>query len=109
MENNFKPQLELEMEEKVRKRVQEIKKFYTHLFIYSIGMFVYLGKTYFGIRINFFPFTLLGETVMFFWTIAISIQGMSLFLKEKIFGKDWEQRKIHQIIDKEKSGNSKWE
>lgn len=107
MKNSFKTQTELE--KNVRKRVEEIKNFYTHLFIFCIGMAIYLGKTYFGISINFFPVKFINETVMFFWTIAISIQGIALLLKEKVLGKNWEQRKIQQLMDKEKSENTKWE
>ncbi len=107
MENSYTTQSELE--KNARKKVEEIKNFYIHLFIFCIAVAVYLGKTYFGVRINFFPFTLIGETVMFFWTIAISIQGFSLLLKEKVLGRNWEQRKIRQLMNKEKLENNKWE
>lgn len=94
-----KEELRLEL---AKERVQKLKKFYTHLFIYMIGLSVYLLKTYCGLPFNFFPIHFLNGFVMGIWTFFMVIEIFQMFISELFFGEDWENRKIKEIMDKEK-------
>lgn len=87
--------------EMARYRVHKMKRFYTHLFIYSIGMFLYLAKTYFGAPFNFSPIVHINETFMWIWTFIIAVQGLRLFFRETFFTTNWEHRKIQEYMNKE--------
>ena len=43
----------------------------------------------------------------FFWGIGLLAHGLSTFLPYFILGKDWEERKIKELMEKEKA--NKWE
>ena len=93
--------------EMARYRVDKMKKFYTHLFIYIVGSALYLCKTYFGAPFNFWPIVHINCFFMIVWTIIIGIQGIKLFFRENVFNSDWEQRKMQEFINKDKQ--NKWE
>jgi hypothetical protein len=42
-----------------------------------------------------------------FWGIGLMAHALSVFLPSMIIGKDWEERKIKQLMEKEKQ--NKWE
>jgi uncharacterized integral membrane protein len=88
-------------------RVKKIKGFYTHLIVYifvNILIFylnvkdVEQGESYFQFK-NF--------QSAFFWGIGLLAHGMSTFVPYLILGKDWEERKIKELMEKEKANN--WE
>lgn len=85
-----------------KKRVKRIKGFYTHLFVYiCVNLFiVYLnysqlkpGETYFQWQ-NFLT--------LFFWGIGLLTHGLSVFLPNFILGKNWEEQKIRELMEKNK-------
>ncbi len=39
---------------------------------------------------------------MWCWTFIIAVQAIKLFMKDQFLGKNWEERKIQEIIEKEK-------
>jgi hypothetical protein len=43
----------------------------------------------------------------FFGGIGLAAHGLSVFLPSLIMGKDWEEKKIKELMEKEK--NNKWE
>lgn len=92
----------------VRSRVKELKKFYSHLFIYVIGVVVYLSKTYLDLPINFWPINFINEFFMWVWTFIIGVQAVNLFFMQRLFGTKWEERKINEMMEKEKSETTKW-
>jgi len=103
MEANY---IEKERYERALKRVKQIKGFYTHALIYLVVniMIVVLNiqnlkpdESYFQIQ-NFFT--------AFFWGIGLAAHGLSTFMPEWIMGKNWEDRKIKELMEKEKN---KWE
>lgn len=96
------------LRELVRERVQKLRRFYTHLFIFAIALIIYIAKTYFGAPFNFFPLRLINETVIWIWTFIIAVKAIRLFVKEKMLGTNWEQNKINEIIEKENNANNKW-
>lgn len=93
--------------EMARKRVHKISQFYTHLFIYTIGVIIYFAKTYCGAPFNFWPIGHINETFMWVWTFIIAVQGLRLFFREKVFDSNWEHKKMQEFLKKDKQ--NKWE
>ncbi|MFN7676383.1 2TM domain-containing protein [Flavobacterium sp.] len=96
-------------EESVRERVKKLSQFYTHLFIYVIGIIIYVLKTYFGVQFNFLPIKYINGFVMCFWTFFLVVQGLKLFLAERVFGTNWEQKQIRKMMNKQNETKQKWE
>jgi uncharacterized integral membrane protein len=103
METNY---IENERYERAVKRVKQIKGFYTHALVYLVINIAIVilnvqnlkpGESYFQFH-NFFT--------AFFWGIGLVAHGLSTFMPEWIMGKNWEERKIKEFMEKEKS---KWE
>lgn len=85
-----------------KKRVKKIKGFYSHLTIYVLVnlMIVFInfqdlkpGESYFQYK-NFIT--------LFFWGIGLLAHGLSVFLPHFVLGRDWEERKIRALMDKNK-------
>ena len=85
-----------------KKRVKRVKGFYIHFLVYiCVNLFIaYLnyedlkpGESYFQWQ-NFFT--------LFFWGIGLAAHGLSVFLPNFILGKDWEEKKIRELMDKNK-------
>lgn len=92
-----------------KEKVHKLKQFYIHLFIYTIGVIFYVAKTYFGVPFNFWPVQFINWFVMAVWTLSIAIQGMQLFVTKNLFGSNWEERKIKELMEKEKKERQKWQ
>ncbi len=86
--------------EKAQARVEEIKGFYSHLVFFivvNIGLFLINLFTSSGIWWFYWP--LLG------WGIGLIIHAFHTFGNFWFFSKDWEEKKIRQLIEKEKKKN----
>lgn len=99
MESNFEEQKRLE---RAKKRVKKIKGFYSHLLVYVVIniMIVIIninnlepGESYFQWK-NFIT--------LFFWGLGLAVHGLSVFLPNMILGKNWEERKIKEIMERDK-------
>jgi len=80
-----------------KERVEELKSFYIHLFVYiivNIGLFLLNVLT--SPDSLWFYWPLLG------WGIGILAHAFSVFGMRGILGKEWEERKIKEIMEKEK-------
>ena len=80
-----------------KKRVKELKDFYKNLLTY-VGVNILL------ITINLItsPGRLWFYWVTIFWGIAILLHASKIFiLKGKFLGKEWEERKIKEMMGKE--------
>ena len=104
MENNY---FEEERYERAKKRVKRITAFYSHLLVYVVINLIIVvvniqqlapGESYFKWQ-NF--------TTLFFWGIGLLAHGLSVFMPYMILGRDWEERKIREIMEKERK--NKWE
>ncbi|MGC1631998.1 MAG: 2TM domain-containing protein [Gelidibacter sp.] len=104
MEPNY---FEQERYDRAKKRVKRISGFYSHLLVYIVVNLMVVvvniqqmgpGESYFQWR-NFLT--------LFFWGIGLFAHGLSVFLPYAILGKDWEERKIKEIMEKERK--NKWE
>lgn len=79
-----------------KKKVEDIKGFYIHLFIYivvNIGLFV--------INIISTPDSYWFYWPLLGWGIGIAMHGVSVFVSYGIFGKEWEEKQIKKYMDKE--------
>ena len=94
--------------EEAVKKVKKLKGFYTHALVYLVinSMIVILniqnlkpGESYFQFE-NFL--------IAFFWGLGLLAHAMGTFIPYFILGKDWEERKINQLMEQERKGN-KWE
>lgn len=87
------------------KRVKRIKSFYTHLVVYvviNIVIFVVNAQSSSEGIWHWRNFT-----TAFFWGIGLASHAISVFLPGAILGSDWEEKKIKQLMEKEKQ--NKWE
>lgn len=81
-----------------KERVRKIKGFYTHLTVYIlVNTFITLTVFYnsgLDKEINFGTFS-----TWIFWGIGVFFHGLNIFGKHLIFSKDWEKRKIQELMD----------
>lgn len=83
---------------RAKHRVEELKSFYTHLIVYIV---VNLGL--FLINILTSPRTLWFYWPLFGWGIGVVAHGLGVFGGGKILGREWENKKIKEIMEKDKS------
>ncbi|OXA73860.1 hypothetical protein B0A67_02040 [Flavobacterium aquidurense] len=109
MENSFNNDAEeFELKKIANKKVIKLKAFYSHAFIYAIGVIIFVLKEYAGFHLNFLPFKYLNCFVMIIWTTVFLVSAIDVFASFKIFGEEWEERKVKSILDK-KNKKTKWE
>ena len=80
--------------EAAKKRVKEIKDFYSHIIVYvavNIGLF-FLDLFDSSGSLDWFYWVVLG------WGVAVLIHGFYVFGIEGVFGHDWEERKINELL-----------
>ena len=104
MEPNY---YEKERYERAKKRVKQITGFYSHLLVYVVINLIVVviniqqlkeGESYFKWG-NFFT--------LIFWGIGLFAHGLSVFMPTMVLGKNWEERKIKEFMEKERK--DKWE
>jgi hypothetical protein len=88
------------------KRVKRIKGFYSHLMIYVVINTGILIANYMSNKPEIFFRWEMFSTAMF-WGIGLLAHAFSVFLPSIMMGKDWEERKINELMEKEKQ--NKWE
>lgn len=104
MEPNYKEDYQYR---NAKKKVKDIKGFYTHLLVYLfINMAILVVSTrdeglWRGLQNIENYFTAL------FWGIGVIAHWASVFGSNVFLGKDWEERKIQELIEKEQ--HKKWE
>jgi len=90
---------------KVQKRVHEIKQFYKHFSIYLLINLVFIGRRIYIDISNgdaiIDAFTAVSNYSFFFWWgIGLIIHGILVFGAPKFFSKDWEKRKVEELMNK---------
>lgn len=109
METNFNNnQEETILKELATKKVIQLKYFYKHLFVYTIAMILFLLKEYTNLPLQFFPIRYLNWVVVIIWSAVVVGSAIDLFASYKIFGHEWEERKLRSILEK-KYKKQKWE
>ncbi len=87
---------------KAKKRVEEIKGFYGNLIAYVV---VNLGLL--AINLLTSPNHLWFYWPMIGWGVGVFFHGMKVFNYMPFLGKDWEEQKIKEFMDKEKEKEQK--
>jgi 2TM domain len=59
---------------------------------------LYILKRYDALPFHFPLLQYLNLFVMSIWTFIITIDGISVFMSEIIFGKKWEERKLKKLM-----------
>lgn len=88
------------------KKVKRIKGFYVHLSIYLIvNVFIIAANIELGDIRELWSWETFSTA--FFWGIGLAAHGLSVFGNDLVFNKQWEDKKIRELMEKEKS--EKWE
>ncbi len=82
--------------QKAKERVEVIKGLYIHLIVYAV-----VNLILFSINMIFSP-----EDLWFFWPlmgwgIGVALHALTVFGFGPMFGADWEERKIRELMEKE--------
>lgn len=112
METNCNKEFgKLELEEIFSKRIVKLRSFYIHAIIYAIGLIVFVLKEFYGFPLNFIPLNYLNSVVMIIWSSVFLVTVIDLFASYKIYGENWEERKIKSILEKKQKvvEKQKWE
>jgi hypothetical protein len=82
---------------RAKERVEKMKGFYANLISYCIVIpFLIFINLRFVPHFHWFWFPIAG------WGIGLVFHGMEAFNYNPLLGKDWEQRKIKEFMEKEK-------
>ncbi|MEC4005249.1 2TM domain-containing protein [Flavobacterium sp. SUN052] len=88
------------------RRVKRIKRFYVHVLVYIlVNIFLIVGQRFDDEKTltNDVFFHWHTYSTAFFWGIGLVAHGLSVFGSSIFFGNNWEERKIKQLMDKEKT------
>jgi uncharacterized integral membrane protein len=90
-----------------KNQVKKLKGFYGHLAVYIIVNSILLVLVYKNLDQgqNFFSFGTFSTAI--FWGIGLLSHATSVFGKDLIFNKKWEEIKIQEFMGKDKKSN--WE
>jgi len=93
---------EQEEEKRIRRRVRKIRDFYSHLVVYLVVNAILVVVWYFTSGgFPWFVFPLGG------WGIGIFFHWYSVFVEDGLLGKNWEDRKVKQLMEKERGRKKK--
>lgn len=100
MEPNYNDR---EQYESARKRVKEIKEFYSHLLAYVVvNLFLMAVNLLTSPKHLWFFWPMLG------WGIGITVHAMKTFNLMPFLGKDWEERKLKEFMEEEERRKNKY-
>jgi len=97
---------------KAKKRVQDIKGFYSHLAVYVVINTFISGIIIYGLSGDNYGF---GEVLThfgvystwLFWGIGLFFHWLGVFGFKSFMGKSWEEKKIKQLMDEENDRSRK--
>ena len=88
------------------KRVKRIKGFYIHALVYVlVNAFIIISNTNSIESSGFLNWETYSTAI--FWGIGLLAHGLSVFGRNIFFSQNWEEKKIQELMEKEK--NQKWE
>lgn len=84
--------------QKAKQKVQELKSFYFSVMIYGIinAGLIYIWYAYSGTNFQWFWFPVMG------WGLGLMAKAFEIYEVNFIFGKQWEDRKLNQFIQKDR-------
>jgi cell division protein FtsW (lipid II flippase) len=86
-----------------QKRVKSIKGFYIHLTVYVFVNIFLSFQIYLSSKNEFWRWESFSPAL--FWGIGLLAHGTSVFGSNLLFGKNWEERKIKELMGKDKKSN----
>ncbi len=86
-----------------KKRVKSIKGFYIHFTVYVFVNIFLCIQIYMSSKNEFWRWE--SFSTVLFWGIGILAHGTSVFGSNLLFGKDWEDKKIKELMEKDKKAN----
>jgi hypothetical protein len=87
-----------------KKKVENIKGFYGNLTSY-----IFVNILLIVINLWTSPNHLWFYWPLMWWGLGVLFHGLKVFEVMPSFGKDWEERKIKELMDKEKENKNKWQ
>ena len=88
-----------------QKRVKSIKGFYIHFTVYVFVNIFLCVQIYLSSKNDFWRWENFATAL--FWGIGILAHGTAVFGSNLLFGKNWEDRKIKELIEKDKTQKTK--
>lgn len=86
-----------------KKKVERIKGFYGNLVAYVlVNAILIFINLYTSPKYLWFFWSLM------WWGIGVVFHGLKVFEVFPVLGKDWEERKIKEFMEKEKENKNKW-
>ncbi len=85
--------------QRARKRVEALRGFYVHL-----GVYLLVNLLLFLLNIIISPGSLWFYWVLLGWGIGIVAHAFTVFGADRLFGADWEEKKVREIMEKEGEG-----
>lgn len=82
-----------------QKRVKRLKGFYVHATVYVLVNLFLIGN---NVQRGMILTDLNNYWTAIFWGIGLLGHALSVFLPNFILGKDWEEKKIRELMDKYK-------
>ena len=82
-----------------QKRVKRLKGFYIHATVYVLVNLFLIGN---NVQRGMNPSDIDNYCTAIFWGIGLLGHALSVFLPNMIMGKDWEEKKIRELMDKYK-------
>jgi len=86
-----------------QRRVKKLKSFYTHLMVYIIvNIFIMIARQSpdsAEVNLRFWSFE--NFSVAFFWGFGLAMHALSVFGKDWLLGKRWEENKIKELMRRE--------
>ncbi|MEE1898934.1 MULTISPECIES: 2TM domain-containing protein [Flavobacterium] len=89
---------------KARKKVKELRGFYYHLTCYLVIMplIIFINLT-FSPQFLWFFFSLIG------WGLGLGFHAMEVFGYNPFLGRGWEERKMRELMEKERQERTRYE
>jgi hypothetical protein len=84
------------------KRVKKIKGFYIHLMVYCFTNILVIALQFFDTDNKEQWWSWQTLQLPLFWGLGLAAHGLSVFLPPVVLGKRWEEKKIKELMDKEK-------
>ena len=84
------------------KKMKKEKGFYKHLTVYILVNVMILGINIYEVQTNKEPWSWKMLQVLFFWGIGLGAHALQTFSSDLSFGKRWEEKKIQEILNKNK-------
>ena len=102
MENQFQKD---ERYYAAQNKVKSIKGFYIHFTVYVFVNSILIFQIHSNSGNDFWRWESFSSAL--FWGIGIIAHGANVFGSNLLFGKNWEDRKIQELMEKDKSQNTK--